>query len=68
MGDIGCSAGPWITGLVSDFVEKNTYLLKDIAVFDGISPEQLALKCGLFIIIVFPVLMTVCLVNYIRNK
>lgn len=68
MGDIGCSAGPWITGLVSDFAEKNASLLEDIAVFDGISPEQLALKCGLFVIIVFPVLMTVCLVNYIRKK
>lgn len=47
-GDLGCSSGPWIAGLLSDAV-RNT----DI----GIEP----LKFGLLVCTVFPVLMILCL-------
>ena len=68
MGDIGCSAGPWITGIVSDAIEKNTSFFEGLAFFDGMSGEQIALKCGIFVIIIFPVTMALCLFHYIRNK
>ncbi len=68
MGDVGCSAGPWITGLVSDIVEKNTSFFENLVFFDGMAPDQIALKCGIFVIIVFPCIMALCLSHYIRNK
>ncbi len=68
MGDVGCSAGPWITGLISDAVEKNTSFFENLVFFDGMAPDQIALKCGIFVIIIFPVTMALCLSHYIRNK
>ncbi len=68
MGDVGCSAGPWITGLVSDAVTKSKGAFESLVFFDGLAPEQIALKCGIFVIIIFPVTMALCLAHYIRNK
>lgn len=68
MGDVGCSAGPWITGLVSDAVEKNEGLFAGLVIFEGMTAEQIALKCGIFVITLFPVVMAVCLARYIRKN
>ena len=54
-GDIGCSVGPLICGLVSDSV-SNREFFKSMELSLGVSPEQLAIKLGLLVITVFPVI------------
>ena len=56
MGDVGCSLGPWITGLVSDGVQKAPSLAAQAAA-SGLSPDQLGLKAGLLTAAIFPLLM-----------
>ncbi len=57
-GDIGCSAGPYLTGVVSDAVSGSERVLS-MAAQNGISPEQLGLKAGILSGIIFPVLLLV---------
>ena len=52
-GDLGCSVGPWITGVISDVVVDSSILL-DISNKTGLGTEQLALKAGLLLIALFP--------------
>ena len=57
-GDIGCSMGPWVTGLVSDAVSQ----LPGADAWGGewgLNAEQLGLKAGLGVAIVFPLMMLV---------
>lgn len=55
-GDIGCSLGPYLTGIVSDFVSTSE---KGIAYASsvGITSEQLGLKAGILSGIIFPILL-----------
>lgn len=53
-GDVGCSLGPWLTGLVSDGLQK-TNLAQSL----GLSPDQLALRGGLLCAILFPILLMI---------
>ncbi|MBR3392722.1 MAG: MFS transporter [Firmicutes bacterium] len=55
-GDIGCSLGPWLTGIISDRVLK---IYPDGGF--GYLPDQLALRIGLAAAIVFPILLFVCI-------
>ena len=58
-GDIGCSTGPWLTGVISDAVQTSAWgvsLMERLS----LSPEQLGLKAGLLVAAVFPVLLLVC--------
>lgn len=55
-GDIGCSLGPWLTGLVSDLVQRRAP-----------GAEELGLKSGLAAAAVFPAVMIVCLL-LMKNK
>lgn len=57
-GDVGCSLGPWISGIISDLTESGS-----IAVFAGIAgeQEQLAMKNGMFVSAIFPLVMAVIL-------
>ena len=57
-GDIGCSIGPWITGMISDYIVNNdvffalrSYQYPDI--------EQIALCIGLLAAAVFPLMMLI---------
>lgn len=59
-GDIGCSLGPWLTGLVSDLTQHNETLLT-YAAETGLTAEQLGLKSGLAVAGIFPILMILCL-------
>lgn len=57
-GDVGCSLGPYLTGIVSDLVsssDKASSLAGNI----GITSEQLGLKAGIFSGIVFPLFLLV---------
>lgn len=51
-GDLGCSSGPWVAGIVSDLAENTSI---------GMEP----LKCGLLVCIFFPILM-ICLLNFTK--
>lgn len=51
-GDIGCSLGPWLTGIVSDKVSRMY-----AGGAGGFTPEQLGLKAGLGAAMIFPLLM-----------
>ena len=53
-GDLGCSVGPWLTGVVSE-VLTDLPAFADFAQSTGMSMEQLALKAGLLIISLFPI-------------
>lgn len=55
-GDIGCSFGPWITGMVSGYFAKN----ENIASYwtkSGLDARQAAIRIGLLAALVFPVIM-----------
>jgi len=58
-GDVGCSLGPWLTGLVSTAV---------MAGRTGQAVEQAGLKAGLMAAILFPVLMIVGLLTMKEKK
>ena len=58
-GDIGCSVGPWLTGLVSDLTQKNESLLA-WGQSVGWSAETLGLRVGLLSATVFPLLLLIC--------
>lgn len=53
-GDIGGSLGPWVTGIVSDALQKT-----DLAVRFSLTNEQLGLRGGLLIAAVFPLMLFV---------
>lgn len=49
-GDAGCSFGPWLSGIASD-----------LAVNWGLTAEQTGLRAGLFLAVIFPITILVCL-------
>ncbi len=66
-GDVGCSLGPWLSGIISDWSQKSTALVNWGAAH-GLSAEQAGLKTGIFAGIAFPVLMIVFLLLSSRRK
>lgn len=65
-GDIGCSVGPWLAGIVSEKID--TAALSALPVFTGLAPEQIALKCGILAAVVFPVIMLFAAAAFARFK
>ncbi len=64
-GDLGASIGPWLAGLVSDLVQGSEQLIsagKDL----GLDAEQLGLRAGLLVSMIFPIMMIVSL--YLSDK
>lgn len=53
-GDIGCSLGPWITGQVSELAQKSEFFIS-IADKTGLTTDQVGLRAGLLVCIVFPI-------------
>lgn len=66
MGDLGCSIGPWLAGFVSDFTQKSRNIL-EISAIKGLSPEQLGLKIGILVAIIFPFIMFIG-VSLLKNN
>ena len=58
-GDVGCSLGPWIAGIVSDMSGKHASELAALPFFSSLDADQIGLKCGIFAAIVFPLTMFV---------
>lgn len=57
-GDIGCSLGPWLTGIVSDFAE-NMPVLICLGERLSLDAEQIGLRAGILAGVIFPVLMVI---------
>ena len=64
-GDIGCAGGPWLSGLISDGVQKLPQGLA-LAQKMGITAEQLGLKAGLLICCLFPLILLIA--QLVMNK
>ncbi len=62
-GDVGCTFGPYIAGIIADFVQNFTQL----DVFFGVSPEQAGLKVGILTAVIFP-LMVIILLKLLKNR
>ena len=56
-GDLGCSIGPGIVGLVADGVERGGLANLAVAWFPGAAIEQVGLRFGLLAAIVFPLIL-----------
>ncbi len=65
-GDLGCSVGPWIAGLISDYSQKSAKLV-ELGAFYGLDAQQVGLKTGIFAATVFPLVMIIGL-SLFKNK
>lgn len=66
-GDLGCSVGPWLAGLVSGLVQQRHDSLQALPVFSGLAGDQIGLKCGLLAAVIFPLLMLL-FVRRLKNR
>ena len=55
-GDIGCSLGPYLTGIVSDKVTASERLASYASSL-SMTPDEFGLKCGIASGIIFPIIM-----------
>lgn len=62
-GDLGCSLGPWLTGLISDLFQK-TSLSQTLIATTGLTASQVGLRAGLLAAAVFPLFMLVGVVVF----
>lgn len=66
-GDCGCSLGPWIAGMVSDAASGNNGIISFAAKF-GIDAESAALRSGIAVGTVFPLLLLILLIATGKKK
>ena len=66
-GDIGCAIGPWIAGILSNYIQKAGRSLS-IWMNQGLDLEQQGLRLGLLACTIFPVLMLLGLLTFHRKK
>lgn len=66
-GDLGCSFGPWLAGRLSDRVRTTGQTLS-VWINRGLDAEQLGLRSGLLIAIVFPILIAVSLIIFRKKR
>lgn len=55
-GDLGASLGPWFAGVISDLAQKSTKIIEIGQVYN-INIEQMGLKSGLLVSIIFPIML-----------
>ncbi len=60
-GDLGCSLGPWLTGFVAEVTEKSRFVA-ELTLKTGQDAEQIAIKLGLLVGIIFPLFMVISLI------
>jgi len=60
-GDIGGAFGPWLAGVVSDAAQK-TGAVVNLAQSTGLGMEQIGLKAGLLLGLIFPICMFIALI------
>ena len=57
-GDLGCSSGPYLAGVVSDMAQKSTKLCELGALY-GMSADSIGLKLGIITAVIYPILMLI---------
>lgn len=66
-GDIGCSVGPWLTGVVSDISSRMPFMTA-LSENTGLGADQLAIKAGLLLISLFPIAAVFVIRAFGREK
>ena len=66
-GDVGCSIGPWLVGMLS-YRFQTTELSASIQQTTTQTAEQVGLKFGLLIAVIFPILMIICLLLFKKSN
>lgn len=66
-GDLGCSVGPWLAGIISDNVQRTGQSLV-IWKNSGLGFEQIGLRTGILAGVVFPILMFLGLLLFKKKK
>lgn len=64
-GDLGCSIGPWLAGKISDQVKTSGRTLS-LWTNRNLDPEQLGLRSGLLVAVIFPLAIAVSLLIFRR--
>ena len=64
-GDIGCSLGPWLSGIVSDLTESGQ--MQPLPGIAGSAAQQ-AMKNGMLLSSIFPLLMVVILLFLLKKR
>ncbi len=68
-GDLGCSIGPWLTGLISDLSKQDKLsFLTNLIVKPGMDLNESGLKTGLMVAIIFPIVMILAVLSFRKNK
>lgn len=62
-GDVGCSLGPWLTGMVSDGIQSS-----GLAESLRMSADEAALRGGLLTAVIFPVILLIFVPVLTRSK
>ena len=65
-GDIGCSLGPWVTGIVSDIVIEVSSSVEGVGAW-GLSVEQIGLRCGFLSAVIFPLVMLLGVITLLKT-
>ena len=66
-GDLGCSVGPWLTGVISEVATEVPSFVSFSANI-GVDTEQLALKAGLLVIALFPFAAALVIRSFGKNN
>jgi fucose permease len=66
-GDLGCSFGPWLAGMLSDQVQKTGNILTFWS-NNNLDLEQIGLRTGILAAVIFPILMTISLLSFRRRR
>jgi fucose permease len=66
-GDLGASIGPWLAGLVSDLAQKSSKLV-ELGHANQLSSEQLGLKSGLLVGMIFPLLLVIGIMLFKKER
>ena len=62
-GDVGCSVGPWLTGMVSDAISQS-----NLGQSLGTTADEAALSGGLLTAIIFPIILMIFVPILTRKK
>lgn len=65
-GDLGASVGPQMIGAITDFASQNQFLLS-LGSSLGIAPDQIGMKAGMLIAVIFPLMTVVCVLLMMRS-
>ena len=65
-GDLGASVGPQMIGAITDFASQNQFLLS-LGASLGIAPDQIGMKAGMLIAVIFPLMTAVCVILMMRS-